>query len=188
MPRVELKAGDTAPDFTREDFTGQKITLSDYKSNNVLLCFFRYAGCPLCNLALHRLALAYKDLEPTGLKVIVFIQSEPENIQKNIYERHEPKPPFPIIADPKREIYDQYAVKDSKAAAIKSIRKVPSWISATVKGFQQATFDGSLTLVPAQFLINKGDQTIYKANYGVDYYDHLAMIEITEFAQFGKEN
>lgn len=183
---AKLKPGQTAPDFAVEDITGRVIKLADYNGQKLLLCFFRYAGCPWCNLAIHRLIVEYPRFEQLGLKVIVFVQSQPENIKRYILERHIPPPPFPMIADPGRKIYQLYGVDDSLPAAVRSIRKIPSWLQAYAgHRFKQGKIDGSLTLVPAQFLIGQYDLKIYKAHYGADYFDDLTTIEILDFAQFG---
>lgn len=48
-------------------------------------------------------------------------------------ERHIPKPLFLLVADHERKIYDMFGVEDSKLAAIKSIKKVPTWIESSIK-------------------------------------------------------
>jgi peroxiredoxin len=165
--------------------TGRLIRLSDYRNDKVLLCFFRYAGCPWCNLAVHRLALEMPHFEKLGLKVIAFLQSDADHIQRYIYDRHIPPPPFPIIPDPKRRIYSRYGVGTSLAAGIRSVPKLPDWLRATIdKSFRHGVVDGNLGLVPAQFLIGP-DLKVYKAHYGRDYFDDISMVELLEFAQFG---
>ncbi len=63
-----LTAGNIAPDFTVTDVKGKTISLSDYKGKAVLLVFLRYAGCPWCNLALHRLTLNISYLKKAVVK------------------------------------------------------------------------------------------------------------------------
>jgi len=186
MKLKKLKVGQTAPNFNKKDIFGRNIDLSEYKDEKLLLCFFRYAGCPWCNLAIHHLTLSYPLFEKQNLKVIVFIQSKPENIKKYIIKRHNPSPKFPIIADPERTIYNLYGVDDSLNAAAKSLVKLPSWVQSTfIKGLKQGKIDGSFTLVPAQFLIGPRKLKIYKVKYGVDYYDHLPFVDVMDFAMFG---
>jgi peroxiredoxin len=79
----KLTPGEKAPTFTTTDVHGDKIKLSTYKDSYVLLVFLRYAGCPYCNLAIHRLALEYKQLLDNDCQVIAFIQSSKENIEEN---------------------------------------------------------------------------------------------------------
>jgi peroxiredoxin Q/BCP len=83
-----LIPGEKAPNFTATDVTGKKINLSAYKDTYVLLVFLRYAGCPFCNLAIHRLAVEHKQLLDNNCEIIAFIQSSKENIETNIYKRH----------------------------------------------------------------------------------------------------
>ncbi len=41
---TQLKVGDTAPDFTLSDTTGQKVKLSDFRGkNSVVLAFYVFA-------------------------------------------------------------------------------------------------------------------------------------------------
>jgi peroxiredoxin len=43
-PTTKLKVGDTAPDFTLSDTTGQKVKLTDFRGkNNVVLAFYIFA-------------------------------------------------------------------------------------------------------------------------------------------------
>ena len=44
-----------APLFTATDIHGNKIALEDYKGKKLMLCFFRYAGCPFCIIAILKL-------------------------------------------------------------------------------------------------------------------------------------
>ncbi len=185
-----LTRNQQAPDFEMPDMTGKLIKLSDYRNEKLLLCFFRYAACPWCNLALHRLVLQMPRFDELGLKVVAFIQSEPANIKRYIYDRHTPLPTFPIIADPQRKIYDLYHISDSlkPLKTIATTKSIPSWLQSTLgHGFTQGKIDGSASLVPAHFLIGPYDLTIYKARYGEDYFNDLPMIEILEFAQFGAD-
>jgi peroxiredoxin Q/BCP len=184
----KLQYGQVAPDFSVTDITGMHINLQDYEGQKLVVCFFRFAGCPWCNLAIHRLTIEYPKFEKLGLKLVVFIESDEDNIKKYIVDRHTPKPPFPLISDIGHKIYDQYGVEPSVAAYIRSVKKWPSWAYSVNKlGFKQGKVDGSAFMVPAQFLIDGNDFTIYKASYGVDYYDQLPMVELLDFAQFGGE-
>lgn len=182
----QLNDGQTAPGFEVTDMTGQRHKLSDYDGQKLLLCFFRYAACPFCNLALHRLTMTMPQLNELNLKVLAFIQSEPQNIQHYIYERHSPAPTFPIIADPQRKIYDLYGVHDSLKPLKRGLSHIPPWLKASLRqGYVQGKVDGSLSLVPAHFLIGPYDSTIYKASYGNDYFQDWPLLEILDFAQFG---
>lgn len=183
--RGQLKEGNKAPDFSVKDVTGRTIKLSNYEGRVVLVVFLRYAGCPWCNLAIHRLTVEYPLLQKSGCEVIAFVQSDSEKIKKNIYERHAKKPPFPIIADADMSIYDKYRIQSSVAALAKSITKIPSWVHAVKDhGFKQTELDGKFFLVPASFLIDGSKRTILKAKYASSFYEHETFTDIYERLTF----
>lgn len=181
VKNVTLRVGDTAPAIQTSDVFGNAVDLAASNDKFVLLVFLRYSGCPLCNLAIHRLTVEYPLLQKSGCEIIAFVQSEPQNIVRNIYGRHQPKPPFPIIADAGRKFYDLYGVRTSILAAARSITKVPYWLESVHEhGFKQTEIDGNLFLVPALFLIHGKTQEIVKIEYGTSFYDHDTFTEIYE--------
>ena len=117
-------------------------------------------------------------LEAQGITVVCFVQSTREDIVKNVINRHDPKPPFIIVPDPNKIIYGLYAVEESALKYFTSLRKAPEWIYSSYKlHFKQPEVDGSVNLVPAQFLIDS-DGTLIKVHYGTDYADDLTYSEI----------
>ena len=174
----KLKNGDKAPFFSVEDINGEKVEISRDNGKKILLSFFRYSGCPWCNLAIYRLTQMAPDLETQGVTVICFVQSSRENILVNVINRHDPKPPFSVVPDPSKIIYGLYGVEENALKYFTSLRKAPEWIYSSYKlHFKQPEVDGSVTLVPAQFLIDS-DGTIIKVHYGTDYADDMTYSEI----------
>lgn len=181
----KLGIGDKAPNFRMPDAQGKLVDLSDYSDTFVLLVFLRYASCPLCNLTIHRLTLEYPLLGKNGCQIITFVQSSPDNISKYIYGRHTRKPPFPIIADNGRVIYNQYGVGTSLRSAARRIKEIPYWLKAALHhGFMQGEVDGNLLLVPAYFLITPDDQKIARVEYGSSFYEHKTFTDIYEYLTF----
>lgn len=176
----KLKNGDKAPHFSVVDINGEKVEINSDNSKKVFLSFFRYSGCPWCNLAIYRLTQMAPDLEAQGIKVVCFVQSTQEDIKKNVIDRHDPKPPFTIVPDPNKEIYSLFGVEESALKYFTSLRQLPEWIySSYTLHFKQPEVDGSVTLVPAQFLID-ADGTIIKVHYGTDYADDMTFSEIKD--------
>ena len=174
----KLKKGDEAPHFSVVDINGEKVEINNNNGKIILLSFFRYSGCPWCNLAIYRLSQMAPDLETQGVKVVCFVQSTRENIEKNVINRHDLKPPFALVPDPYKIIYGLYGVEESALKYFTSLRKVPEWIYSSYKlHYKQPEVDGSVTLVPAQFLIDS-DGTIIKVHYGTDYADDMTYSEI----------
>jgi thioredoxin-dependent peroxiredoxin len=176
----KLKDGDQAPFFSVTDINAEKIEINKDNGKITLLCFFRYSGCPWCNLAIYRLTQMAPDLETQGVKIVCFVQSTREDILKNIINRHDLKPPFTIVSDSNKIVYGLYGVEESALKYFASLRKAPEWIYSSYKlHFQQPEVDGSATLVPAQFLIGS-DGTIIKVHYGTDYADDMTYSEIKD--------
>ena len=175
----KLVVGDMAPDFTARDVDGNAIRLYDIDSKHILVVFFRYSGCPWCNLAIHRLSLEYKTLQENDCAVVAFIQSDKTDVIDNIYNRHVVKPEFPIVADYEQQYYRLYGVTASIKAAVRSITKLPAWVHAVKDhGFKQGKMDGNFFLVPASFVVNGRTKKIEKAMYGESFYDPEAFIGI----------
>src|SRR6267142_2221171 len=120
MPKAP-EVNQKAPLFKAVDVFGSKVNMVDYDDDYILLVFLRYSGCPWCNLAIHRLSLEYDQLKEYKCQVIAFVQSNKTNIMENIYERHEPQPQFPIIADQAMKYYKQFDVKLSLLGTVRSI-------------------------------------------------------------------
>ena len=181
-----LTLGQRAPEFEATDIFGKKIRLADSSTKYTLLVFLRYAGCPWCNLAIHRLAMEQTQLNMSRCQIIAFIQSSKENIIANIYDRHKKRPEFPIIADSAQKFYKLYGVKSSITMITKSITKVPQWVhSVKHLGFKQGKIDGNLLMVPASFLVSEGKQTILSADYNADFFNNDTFTNIYQKLIFG---
>lgn len=168
-----------APVFQAVDVFGNKVTLTEQKTGYTLLAFLRYSGCPWCNLAIYRLSLEYKQLKSQNCRIIAFVQSDKTGIKLNIYDRHNPRPQFPIIPDHAKRYYDLYEVDSSYKDKIKLFTKLPSWLHSVQKlGFKQSKMDGSMLLVPAWFLINNKNGRIVRSQRGISFYDHETFIDI----------
>ncbi len=175
----KLRAGDLAPRFSQTDITEKLVSLNYAKNKYRLIVFMRYAGCPWCNLAIHRLVLEQQLLKNSGCSVIVFVQSSKENIVGNIIERHERKPQFPIIADPYMKIYKSYGVRPSITHTSKMIKNIPHWVHAVKNGgYEQKNIDGNLFLAPAAFLISPNKGKIIRADYSIDMFEHESFSHI----------
>ena len=171
---VKIETGWPAPDFTTVDLSGQSHSLADFQGRKLMLSFYRYASCPLCNLRLRQLIQKYEELQARGLHLLAFFQSPAESIQ--LYAGRQ-EAPFPVIPDPDRVVYRAYGVESSLSGFIKGGVHLRTLVRATRAGFRPGRMEGSLTLVPADFLIGP-DQRVVRSYYGRDIADHIPLREI----------
>lgn len=171
---MRVKEGDVAIDFKTRSVFNEAVSLSEYKGKMMLLSFYRYASCPLCNLRIHHLIDKYDSFHKKGLSMLAFFESPRESILKYV-SRHDA--PFPIIADPEMRIYNDYGVESSWSGFFKGMLNFSSMMNALKKGYLPGKLEGNKALIPADFLIGP-DQQVIRAYYGKDIGDHLPIKEI----------
>ncbi len=171
---MRIKEGQKAKDFTVKDIYGNEISLKDYKEKKLLLSFFRYASCPLCNLRVNQLTTIFPTLDSKGLQILAFFESPKESILKYVGTQDTP---FPIIADPERIVYKLYGVEKSLLGYILGGISL-KMLKALRMGYKIEGAEGQKTLLPADFLID--NLTVKRAYYSKRISDHLPIEELTE--------
>jgi peroxiredoxin len=173
---MRLAEGAKAPTFDATDWQGKPVKLADYAGKKTWLAFFRYAGCPLCNLRVHHLIERHAALREAGLEVVGVFQSSPEGMAKYVGKQN---PPFPLISDPEEKLYALYGLESGLGAYL-SPSNFGRLGQAIAKGFAPGSPEGTKTRIPADFLLD-GDQTIRRAFYGKVIADHLPFEEVDRF-------
>lgn len=178
---MKLQAGQQAVNFQVRDINGTPIDLADFSGKKLMISFYRYASCPLCNLRVHELIQHFPAFNAKGLAMLAFFQSPAEGIRDYVGKQNAP---FPVIADPSHEIYQRYGVTPSWLGFGKAMAfKLPMAFQAVFgKGFLPGRMDGDKAMIPADFLITP-EQTIHRAFYGSDIGDHLPIKEIQSFLE-----
>lgn len=174
---MKITENQIAAPFATSDIFGNPVSLESLNGKKVLLSFYRYASCPLCNLRMHYFLEKYPAYEQQGLKTLAFFQSPAEKIRQYVVKEH--SFPFPIIADPDHTIYNQYQLQSSTWGYIRGVfsRRMAT---ANKMGLIINDPDGIRTLLPADFLVSP-DQTIHTAYYGKDIGDHIPFEQIENF-------
>jgi len=120
MP-VRLLPGTLAPDFVLADQTGTPRRLSDFRGGKVVLYFYGEAGTPACT----KQACDFRDnlelLEKAGYQVIGVSRDEPPAIRKMAEDEGIS---FPLLADPTREVHEQYGTYGEKQLYGRTVRGV----------------------------------------------------------------
>jgi peroxiredoxin len=166
-----------APAFEAETYDGKAFSLESYRGAKLWLSFYRFASCPLCNYRIQELIARYDEFTKAGIRLVGVMQSPAENIAKYTVKQEQP---FPLIADPERELYDLFGVTPSFWAMFR-LRNFSTMFRSFKSGNRPGAIDGKATMVPADFLIDP-EGVIWEAYYGAALSDHLSFERVTDFA------
>jgi peroxiredoxin Q/BCP len=177
-----------APLVQLKDVDGNIITFGH--GSRTLLTFYHDPACPFCNLHLYQLTDKFKKLDNLGLQIVVAFSADPSEIKRFVLAR--PRP-FPVAADPNREVYEVYRIEKSFMKKLLAVITRPIvWIKGMSKvGFVRSvkTLGGVSTAnnMPADFLIDESGK-IVEAYYGKDAGDHISFERVDYFASKGLAN
>ncbi len=179
--RTRLVAGDKAIRVTLPSITGSTFDTETLAGTRFMVSFFRFASCPFCNLRVHRLVQTFSELGP-GFAIVAIFDSPLDNLARHA-RRH--AAPFPILADEAGRFYPLYGIERSLAGVLKGMFfRAPTLLGAMAKGYVPTTFKGSVTTMPADFLIDE-QGIIQAAHYGEDEGDHLPLELVRAFSRGG---
>lgn len=176
MKPVPIEVGAPAPDFEVPVLGGGVASLAALKGRKVWLAFFRYASCPLCNLRVHRMIERYPALAAQGLAIVAVFQSPLDRMAQFVGRQ---APPFPLVSDPSESLYRLYGVGTSLAGLV-APRVIAGLVRAGREGFHAGRPDGTLSRIPADFLIDE-DGRVADAFHGRDIGDHIPFDRVERF-------
>jgi len=172
---MRLTKNSTAPNFSNLDLDNIAFQLSNPRKKLLLLAFFRYASCPLCNLRVHELIKNYPFLKDR-LEIIAVFQSPANKIKQYVGKQ---AIPFSIIPDPERKLYQLYQVENSWLGFGKAwtIKIAQVFDAVLTHKYLPGSIEGEINRIPADFIIDT-DNKIIEAYYGNDIGDHLPLADI----------
>ncbi|MGE0498714.1 MAG: peroxiredoxin family protein [Ramlibacter sp.] len=173
---MRLAPGALPPDLIATDFSGEPVSLGALRGAPVLLSFYRYASCPVCNFRMRAIIQHYPQWSEHGLRVISVFQSPAESIRQYVGRQDAP---FPIVADPAMTHYRRFGV-ETRWRGLVSWRVMTTAFKAFRSGFLPGKVDGPFERTPADFLIAP-DGRIAVAHYGADIDDHIPIATITQW-------
>lgn len=107
-----IKVGNKAPDFTTRDQNGDKVKLSDFKGQRVVLYFYPKDDTPGCT----KEACSFRDADDVfkkeGIKVFGVSTDDEKSHQKFINKF---SLPFDLLADTDKDIVEKYGVWGEKS-------------------------------------------------------------------------
>ena len=171
---MRMQEGQAAKAFEARDLNDNPVSLEDFRGGRLMLSFYRYASCPLCNLRIHELIGKHELLKDLGLSMVAVFQSPRSSILEYVGRQ---EIPFPVIPDPERSLYRTYGVESSWGGFFKATARLPEMIAAMKAGFWPGRMEGETAMVPADFLIGP-DLVVEKAYYGRDIGDHMPIADI----------
>lgn len=116
-PKLTLKEGDPAPDFTAITQTGEQVSLAQFRGKPVVLYFYPKDHTPGCT----REACGFRDhfdqFRRKGA-VVLGVSPDPASSHDQFARKH--KLPFLLLADPDKAIVKAYGVWGRKRLAGRS--------------------------------------------------------------------
>ena len=129
-------------------------------------------------MRLHGLVEQYEQYSDDFTVLAVF--DSPLDNLKAYVSRHQA--PFTILADESNQYYREYGIERSLLGVAKGLStRMLTLVKATLKGFIPFRVKGSMTTMPADFLID-ANGSIAEAYYGRDEGDHLPFSDVRAFA------
>ena len=177
MPQIVT--GDPAPQFTLPAIDGSTFNMADMKGKRVILTFFRFSTCPLCNMRIRRIVQRWNEFSKDAVMVAVF-DAKVGDLQKRM-KKHDA--PFVVVAD---ETYEQFNKNGVKKSFFKfmwgALRSPLTLLQATLRGYVPLTLSISkLSTIPVDILIDE-DGKVVEAHYCKDTADHLSLDRMIAFS------
>ncbi len=174
MPRI--KVGDVVTARQLCDIHDKPVRIPD-PEQLVHLQFRRFAGCPICNLHMRSISQRHDEIAAAGVREVVVFHSSADALLE-----FQADLPFATIADPDKELYQEFGVESSPKALLS-----PRAWSAATRGMKGQSLRGAAGLgekhlgLPADFLIGS-DGRVLAAKYGGHADDQWSVDELLDEA------
>lgn len=177
---AQLMVGDAAPEITLPAIDGSTFDMSNMRGKKVILTFFRFSSCPLCNMRIRRITQRWDEFSNDTVMVGVFDAGVGE-LQKRM-KKHEV--PFTIVADEHYDHFEKNGVKKSFGKFMWGAAKSPfTLLQATLRGYVPLTLSISkLSTIPADILIDEHGKVV-EAHYCKDTADHMPIDRMIAFSK-----
>ena len=176
---TQVVTGDIAPQFSLPAIDGSTFNMADMKGKRVILTFFRFSTCPLCNMRIRKIVQRWNEFSKDAVMVAVF-DAKLGELQKRM-KKHDA--PFVVVAD---ETYEQFNKNGVKKSFFKfmwgALRSPLTLMQATLRGYVPLTLSISkLSTIPVDILIDEEGKVV-EAHYCKDTADHLPLERMIAFS------
>jgi peroxiredoxin Q/BCP len=111
QPPLTLKEGDKAPAFTAPTNGGGKISLADFKGQNVILYFYPKDDTPGCTKEACSFRDNFAEFKKGGA-IVLGVSTDPAKSHDKFVDKYQL--PFPLLADTEKKIVQDYGVWGEK--------------------------------------------------------------------------
>ena len=176
---TQVVTGDIAPQFSLPAIDGSTFNMADMKGKRVILTFFRFSTCTLCNMRIRKIVQRWNEFSKDAVMVAVF-DAKLGELQKRM-KKHDA--PFVVVAD---ETYEQFNKNGVKKSFFKfmwgALRSPLTLLQATLRGYVPLTLSISkLSTIPVDILIDEEGKVV-EAHYCKDTADHLSLERMIAFS------
>src|ERR1700761_4119556 len=105
--KLELKEGNTAPEFSAMTNGGKKVSLADFKGKNVILYFYPKDDTPGCTKEACGFRDHFAEFRKRGA-LVLGVSKDPVNSHDKFVEKFDL--PFPLLSDEDHKIAEAYGV------------------------------------------------------------------------------
>ena len=128
-----VRVGDQFPTLALTPMSGDTVSIPDPAGALIHLQFRRFAGCPICNLHLRSITARLDDIHAANIQEVVVFHSTLAELAK-----YQDDMPFPVIADPDKQLYRRFGVE----ASVKAVLDPRAW-RALPGGWRHAIRDAT---------------------------------------------
>ncbi|MFJ3725790.1 redoxin domain-containing protein [Streptomyces sp. NPDC090045] len=81
---MRLEPARKAPDIEGSDVSGESVSPPNLAGRTVILKFYRFAACPICNLHVRELVRRAGELEAAGVVPVAVFHSPAHRLRKSL--------------------------------------------------------------------------------------------------------
>jgi peroxiredoxin len=170
-PAGSLGVGDRAPDAPLLDpENGGIVMLSSFwRTQNAVVVFLRYFGCPFCQAHVATLQQERERFERTGASIVLIGHGGREHAMNFRETRHIP---FPLLLDPNRAAYRAYGLEQGRLMQVFGPRVSLPFLKNNLSSEtrQRGLRGGDLFQMPGTFVVDSSG--VIRATEGIVRYAH----------------
>jgi peroxiredoxin Q/BCP len=177
MATTTLATGDAAPPLVLPAHTGATFDLRAAPHRGpTLVVFFRFAGCPFCNVHVHVLIERHADLARAGMSVVGVFGSPMDAIRETVARQ---QPPFPILADADDSAHIAWGATHDSTLGMMDPRNAKVGLAPwrLRRSIDAGRTDGKVLRMPADFVLDE-QLRVRVAHYGRYAADHLSIDDV----------